>query len=172
MRGLPIFFEALQGWDTAKVSVVQMVRQLLFSQGVAPLPFASSLEELQGVLASLKGSGHRLGLFVINTYGAERLLDQLDEPMGETPVLFFRREIVWLQQHIGGKEEGPGVTAALGRMRPRLTSIWYYGGANCERIARKAAFRIEKFLQGNDFRRLENSVRLEKITPDQLEKMT
>src|SRR4029077_5264841 len=98
MRYLPVFFEALCSLDSPRVRIVSQGRADLFQQGLSPLPFTRSPRELTLVLAAVRQSGQQAGLFVVNTHGAERMLGQLDEIIGETPVLFFRHKLLWAKE--------------------------------------------------------------------------
>lgn len=161
---LPIFFEAMDEDAGSALQIVRALRGRLYRDGFSPLPFASNYRDLCEVLGALKSSGRAPAIFIINTHGAERLLPVFDELMGETPVLFFRRELMWLRDH--EHESGaPGVTAAIGEMRARLTIIRHYGPKNCETVARSMTRKIERFLRFGDFGCLENSLRLERAYP-------
>jgi hypothetical protein len=146
---------------------VAKVRSCLFSQEILPLPFAASLPQLRTLLHTLRTDGEQPGVFIINTFGVEDMLRELDILMADTPVLFFRREMMWLKRN-GQANEGPGLTTCLKRMRPRLTAIWYYGSANYEDVAARAANRLNQFLRFNDFSALEGSIRLDEVTANRM----
>ena len=152
MARIAVFFEAVNGCDP-RLQIVEQVRVELFKRRVAPLPFARSLHELGEVHRSILCSKRRPALYVLNTHGAEDLLEELDDLMGEAPVFFYRRELVWLQQ--GGREGDVGITDRIGLMRPRLTVIRSYGPLTAGSIALHSARQVEQFLACGDFRVLE-----------------
>ena len=161
MRYLPVFFEALCSLDSPRVRIVSQVRADLFQQGLSPLPFARSLRELNLVLAAIRQSKQQAGLFVVNTHGAERMLGQLDEIIGETPVLFFRHKLLWAKEEAEVLKTIYGVTQRLGKLRARLTVTRRYGALNNEQVARRAARQIGSFARYGDFRSLEDQLKPE-----------
>jgi len=42
-------------------------------------------------------------------------------------------------------------------MKPRLTSMWFYGARNSDRIAKRAAEALGAFLSSGDFRLIERT---------------
>ncbi|MCW8129807.1 MAG: hypothetical protein KIS92_05580 [Planctomycetota bacterium] len=160
LQPLPIFFEAMDESMRHALRIVWELRRRLFIGGLSPLPFAATLRDLRDVLEAVRRNRQAPALFVVNTHGAEHLLREIDEIVGDAPVLFFRRELVWMRdRHAEGGR--PGVTAALGEMRPRLTTIRHYGPKNSAQVAGALAPRIRRFLQYGDFHCLENRVRLD-----------
>ena len=54
--------------------------------------------ELRAVRKALQEVGYTPAVFVVNVYGAEEFLPRLDETLGEIPVVWLRRELMWLQE--------------------------------------------------------------------------
>lgn len=161
MRYMPVFFEALCSLDAPRARIVYNVRAKLFKDGVTPLPFARSITELRSLLDAIQQSGQKPGLFVINTHGAENMLAELDEIIGETPVFFFRHKLVWLKEEANVLKTIYGVTQRLGKLRPRLTVTRRYNPLNSEQIARRSARQIGSFAVYGDFRSLEDQLKPE-----------
>jgi hypothetical protein len=153
-RLTPVFFEILSGQAMSQARIIPSIRANLMQRGVSPLPFADSEDALAEILDSLFEADCWPGLFVVNTFGAEKYLARLDEIMEATPVLFFRRELVWLQEEQKGASTF-SLTAQIQNMRPRLTAVKDYGKANCAEVAQWAAVHIEKYLRTKNFRCLE-----------------
>lgn len=167
MDTFPVFFERESLTGRRVLRIVARVRSILFAQRVLPLPYAGSPAQLRTLLHTIRTNGQKPSIFVINTCGVEDMLRELDILMGDTPVLFFRREMMWLKKK-GNVDEGPGLTTCLSQMKPRLTAIWYYGGANYEKVATRAANRLRQFINHNDFSALEGSIRLTQVTPNRM----
>ncbi len=154
MKALPVFFESQTSKEGAVLPVIGKIRLGLFKKKIFPLPFANNPSELNRLLHAMREAHQQPLLFVINTHGIEDLLNELDLLMGETPVLFFRREIVWLKTQ-GNANEGPGLTTRLSRLTPRLTAIWRYGSKNYEDLVKRAVDHLEHYESIDDFRKLE-----------------
>ena len=170
MAKVPVFFEISEGKH--QIKVVERIRAALFQRGLKVLPYAASVQEFQALTKVLPASGHQPGLFVINTFGSEDQLSSLDESMGETAALFFRRELMWLKAAAGSVHD-LGITTRIGKMHPRPSGIWYYGKLNYEQIAQRAAYRIEQYIKSNDFRCFEESLRFSnsgRMVPDSHER--
>ncbi len=159
MRRIPVFFEAEAAAGNEQTRICTTIRGLLFKSKIAPLPFASNLKELAVVLASTQTAQTQPAIVVINTFGAKDLMPLLDPVVKDIPILFLRRSL-----HAGESGVGDYLVAdpnkmatmnLIGKMTPRLTSIWPYGGKQVPQIAQHAANCLITFLENGDFRRIE-----------------
>lgn len=154
MTRFALFIEASGGEPC--VPIVRHTMRALYAQGVTYWPFAASLTDLRDILKTLQQRNEKPSLFVLNTFGTEKILPTVDFLMGETPALFFRRQLYWL--HEGGGESDAGSThfsSILKKMTPRLTSVWRFGGANAKDVAQLASRCIAQYLADGAFRHLE-----------------
>jgi hypothetical protein len=109
----------------------------------------------------MKSLGHVPAIFVVNTFGAKGVLAELDSLMGDLPVLYLRRALYAGRSGLLDQANlvPPGValtaTAALNKMKPRLTSMWFYGTQNSGMIAQRAAEGVSAYLKTGDFRQIE-----------------
>lgn len=137
----------------------------LAQKDLGPLPYASALPCLQAELHALQSKGQGPALFVVNTLGAGELLPQLDPVIGETPVLFLRRSLdaghSGLNRIFNNRPLTKNTTLILKNMRPRLASIWYYGGKTEREVADEAAHAISLFLQDGEFQHIESVYRFQ-----------
>lgn len=126
---------------------------LLFKSGITPLPFASDAKELHDVLRSLRVRGLAPSLFIVNTFWAEELLEEIDGLIGHTPALFFRREI--FGDTLGLEPQNAArsgrITTILRKMTPRPTAYWDYGSGTADIVAQKGVQSVAGFLQNGDF---------------------
>jgi len=155
---IPLFIEVLHSAQSAPIQVCRKVIAGLFKQGISPLPFAGSIEELRTVLSSLKQKGIEPGLFVINTYWAEEVLEQLDPFLGNSPVLFFVRDMITETPSTRSQVFGDSsnkTTTLLQRMTPRAGAIWTFGSRSAETAAAHAVTSIANFLNDGDFYHIE-----------------
>jgi hypothetical protein len=161
MTRVPFFFEAWESHNHAELQMCRKTMRVLLKMKIAPLPFASSVKEMQDVLASLKSRGMSPGLFIINTYWAEELLLQIDPLMPEeVPALFFRRGLCADARARDLLSENPAygnTSVALNKMMPRLASVWEYGKLTSDAVAEKAAQSAVRFLQDNNFKLIERA---------------
>ena len=157
MTRLPFFFEALPIQQSAELQICRKIMRLLFLQKIAPLPFASSLKELEDVSCSLAARNAAPAIFIVNTLGAEDLLLALDQQMGEVPALFFRRGLSQdkRMQDMLGDSSGSGTTSVLSGMKPRLAAVWGFGTKNADEVASFAAQSVIRFLHDGDFWHIE-----------------
>ena len=153
MHRVPFFIEVLHSPQSAPLQICRKVMASLFKQRIAPLPFASSVEEVRDVLAALKTKGMEPAVFVVNTYWAEEVLAALDPYLGQTPVLFFVREMAG---DLGGGTEGHDrISDTLSKMSLRSSSVWTFGSQNAESTAQKAAVGIAGLLRDGSFYHIE-----------------
>lgn len=148
MQQVPIFIEVLHSPQSAPLQVCRKIMASLFKQRIAPLPFASTIEEIRDVLAALKTKGIKPAIFVINTYWAEEVLAQLDPWIGQTPVLFLMRDLA-------AGESNDRIPNILSTMSSRISAIWTYGSQTSEALAQKAASGIIGFLRDGSFYHIE-----------------
>lgn len=168
MIGLPVFIERAEMQLEDQDTILQQIRCLLYIRGVWPLAYAESVDQVPSVLEAFRNKNQRLALFVVNLSGIEDHIPYLDEVIGETPVVLFRRELLWLREFRDEWTGQSGLTTRIGQMRPRLTAVWPFGPKNAYKVARHVAVRIESYLRFGDFRSLEESVRLDRVRPDVL----
>lgn len=145
------------------LQVCARVRELLQEQGVAPLPLASSLERALQLRENLRAQEAAPAVFVVNTYQAKEIIPNLDELMGETPVIFMRRGLLaghsGLNKHVPLHSGLASTEVMIGKMQPRLTSIWYYWKRNVDQVAKRASQSILRFFQDDSFRHIEAAAR-------------
>ena len=156
MKRLPFFIEVWESSNNAEVRLCHKVMAHLFKQKITPLPFATTAREVADVLLALKKQGLVPSLFVVNTFWAEQILPMLDPLIGETPTLFFRREIC-SQDVLGGDAARGMTTVAIRNMTPRECSIWAYGSKTSDAVAERAAQAVVKYLQDGVFQTIERS---------------
>ena len=155
MKRLPFFIEVWESGNKADLRLCHKVMTLLFKQRITPLPFATTVREVADVTGALERQCMEPALFIVNTFWAEETLPQIDPYMGETPVLFFRREL-YTGRHVLGEDAGRGMTMhTLSTMTPRETSVWSYGAKTSDSIAERAATAVMKFLQDGNFKNIE-----------------
>jgi hypothetical protein len=154
MHRLPVLIEVVHSASHANVQICRKMMPLLFKSGVTPLPFASSAKELQDVLRSLRVRNLAPSVFIVNTFWAEELLEEIDGLIGHTPALFFRREIfgdtMGLEPQLAQARSGR-ITSILRKMTPRPTAYWDYGSGTCDSVAQKASQALFAYLQTGDF---------------------
>src|SRR5208282_1820581 len=119
MRGPIFFFEAWENDREADLQVCRKTMRVLFQRRITPLPFASSVKEVDEILKQLALRNAAPSIFVINTFMAEEALKELDERMGEIPALFFRRGLC-VDKQVKNMIEGStdGNTSVVKGMKP------------------------------------------------------
>ena len=157
----PIFIEAVEGERYSDVQICRKVMAHLFKKGVSPLPFATSAAELTHVLAALEQRETKPAIFIVNTFWIEHFVMELDKLMGETPTLFFRRELYsytpWLKALFNELPDQLNTSVYLATMTPRLASAWTYGPRNSNEVAERAADGIIEFLKNKQFSHIEKA---------------
>jgi hemerythrin len=160
VRGVPVLIEAESTGGQADTAVCARVSDLLTKQGVLRVGLAHSLEQARSALKDLQSSGQAPAIFVVNTFGAKDILGELDTLMGDWPVLYLRRA---LYSGLSGlldqirPSESAVATVMQAKMRPRLTSMWFYGTRNSGMIAQRAAEAIAAFINTGDFEHIERA---------------
>jgi|GEM_PF-5834895 len=167
MRSTPVFIEVIHSDEHANIQVCRKIMGLLFKQKIAPLPFASTLPEVLEVLRGMRSRGMAPGIFVINTFWAEELLSQLELILGQTPVLFFKRQIFLIEtqsRSAAPVNNAQRITTLLENMNLKNSTLWTYGSKSTDDIAMKAAKAIIPFLNDNNF----NTIRQGQFTTGEL----
>src|SRR5262249_23495618 len=129
MKRLPFLIEVWESDHNTELRVCHKVMTQLFRQKILPLPFATSVREVADVTSTLKRQGMEPAIFIVNTFWAEGVLSDLDPYLGETPTVFFRRELYSYtkgMQDVFGDKRGR-TTECIRNMTPRETSIWSFG---------------------------------------------
>lgn len=152
MHRLPVLVEVVHSASHANVQICKKMMPLLFKSGITPLPFASDAKELQDVLRSLRVRGLAPSVFIVNTFWAEELLEEIDGLIGHTPALFFRREIFGDTLGLEPQSARSGrITTILRKMTPRPTAYWDYGSGTADAVAQKACQAVAGFVRDGDF---------------------
>ena len=159
MPRVPVFIEVDDTRQRADAGICSQVVELLMAKQIQPVALAGTADEARAILAQMKEHNLEPALFAINTFGAKDVLPFLDPLMGDLPAIFFRRSL-YLGQSGFLDTSAVGSTVAmeaLMKIRPRPTSIWYYGRANCGEMAKRAAVAIALFLESGDFLHIERA---------------
>ena len=159
MPGVPVFIEVDDTRRRADARICSQVVELLMAKEIQPVGLAGSVEETRAILEQMKAHNLEPAMFAINTFGAKDILPALAPLMGDLPAIFFRRSL-YLGQSGFLDTAGVGATLAIEaliKIRPRPTSIWYYGGKNCGELAKRAAIAIALFLESGDFLHVERA---------------
>ncbi len=157
MDNIPFFVETDEAVKQ-NFNICSRIRILMFKQKIAPLPYASTYEEVEDILGNLKKSGKTASIFIVNTYEAKDFIPRLEPLMGEVPVLFLRRS---LQRDSTGLSDmlQPGGDAptmqVLEKLTIRLTSVWTFGGKQVDHVAATAVRSITSFFNDGEFRHIE-----------------
>ena len=159
--GVPVLIEVLAAGRHADTALCPRVAGLLMQKGIRPVGLADSLDQTRTILEELRPHQLTPAIFVVNTFGARDILMDLDPLMGDLPVLYLRRALFAGQSGVLDQMNrlGPGsptATAALGKMKPRLSSMWFYGAKNADAVATRAAEALGAFLCTGDFREIEH----------------
>jgi hypothetical protein len=159
MQKVPLFIEVTGPKEVPGSSLCQQIRSALIPLGHTTLPFAASLTELQTLLPALAAKNLQPGIFVVNTFNARDIIQGLDPLLGESPVLFLRRNLYagksGLAEHFNIDNATGSTMSAINNLHTRLLSVWHYGNLNAPEIARNAARSIDQFLKTADFRPIE-----------------
>jgi hypothetical protein len=169
MIGVPVFIETVTGANYASVQVCRKLMAALFKEKVAPLPFASSAQEVVSVLKALKDRGLFPAVFVVNTFWAEDLLPQIDTLIGPTPVVYLRRLIFSEPLFTASSASAASAaspdsaeaalltntTAVLEKMTQRPSVHWAYGSVTADEVAAAGTKALLRFLRDGDWSALE-----------------
>lgn len=165
MQRLPLFIEAVHNAQHSNVLVCRKIMAELFKQKISPLPFAASIKEANDVLAAMKMRGTKPSIVIVNTFEAESLLTELDPILGNTPTLFFLRQIfsetTVMMNAAFGNVPHDSIGTILQKMKPRPNSVWTYGSKTAEAVAQKAAKSMVEFLKDGDFFHIERHSQLQ-----------
>jgi hypothetical protein len=160
LKRVPVFFEAWESHNHTDLQICRKVMRVMIQQHIAPLPFASKVDELKVILDTLAARQLEPGIFIINTYWAEEQLMQIDPLMPEhVPALFFRRGLsadVRARDLVGENPEYGNTVVHLNQMKPRLSSVWEYGKLTADSVAEKSGQMIARFLTDGNFRSIEH----------------
>jgi hypothetical protein len=156
MAGVPFFIEALTSSQNSNLQVCWKIRAALFKEQITPLPFASSISEVADVLNSLKIRGTAPAIFVVNTFWADELLSQVDPFIGQTPVVYLRRQLFSECRNSTAISADPNTSVILRKMTPRLSVRWLYGSQSAAEVAVSGAKALLRFLRDGSFSALEN----------------
>lgn len=159
MKRLPFFIEVWESGHNADLRICHKVMTRLFKQKILPLPFATTIHEVADVTNTLKRQRMEPAIFIVNTFWAEEVLRELDPFMGETPALFFRRDLYSFTKGLTavfGEDPRRGLTTeCIRNMTPREASIWSYGAKTTDSVAERAAQAVAKFLEDGKFMTIE-----------------
>jgi hypothetical protein len=164
MDGIPFFIEVPDPKGTSDQHICAKISAILHQQNIDPLPFAGSLNETLQVMGALKHAQLTPAIFVINTFGAKEILPELNPVLGETPALFLRRGMFagksGLMETLAPNPDKAATMAVIGKLTPRLTSIWAYGNKNSDQVASRVAQALARFLKSGNFRDIEAAAKL------------
>jgi hypothetical protein len=156
---VPVFIEMPNPGAKPEALVCQIAINVLSGLGYANLPLASSIDDLNAQLALLKDKGGEPALFVVNTFNAREVIKQLDPIVGDSPMIFLRRNMYagksGLSEHFDVGADKESTMTAMKNMKPRLTAVWNYGSLNGPEVARVVARAIDAFVKNGDFRAVE-----------------
>jgi hypothetical protein len=153
---LPFFFENTKD-PNLDLQLCRKMMRILFQNKIMPIPFASTLQEMDEVLKSLADRKTPPAIFIVNTLGSEEILMELDKRMGDMPVLFLRRGLA-ADKRVKDLLENPGsdgVSSVLSGMRPRPAAVWGFGSKNSDEIASFASRCLIQFLADGEFWHIE-----------------
>ena len=160
MEPIPFFIETPAAAEKPGTAICSRIRAELLRQGPQILPYATSAAEAQQVAAGMRAAGHVPAVFLINTMGARGILPVLDEIMGETPAVFFRRAMQagqsGLMDYMPLEAAGALTTEIMvKRMTPRLTAFWPYGSKTSDQVVSRAVEALKRFRSTGSFRHFE-----------------
>jgi len=146
---MPFFIEAGDNGAANPFQICRKVMASLLGQRIFPLPFASSAREAQQVHSSLKIRHIKPAVFVINTYLAEPLLDDVEKLMGGCPVLLLRRATH--THNLMRKKDMLTTTLVLKKLNGHQTMLCPYDGQSSTLVAEQVKECLLKFIQDGDF---------------------
>ncbi|MCY3018129.1 MAG: hypothetical protein NTW87_03735 [Planctomycetota bacterium] len=163
MESIPFFIETAAAAAQPGTAICSRIRAELLRQRPQVLPFATTAAEAQEVAAGMRAAGRVPAVFLINTLGARAIIPVLDELMGETPAVFFRRALQagqsGLLEHMPSEAGGALTTEALvKRMTPRLAVFWPYGSKTSDQVVSRAVEALTRFRASGSFRHFEVGV--------------
>jgi hypothetical protein len=161
MSNIPVFVEVP---DSKEAGLCARAVAELTKQNFPSVAQASSLEGLQDILKQFAERKLTPGVFIVNTFKAKPIIPQLDKLMGEAPAVFLRRGMYagqsGLMEQLGIGRDGSqtntqNTMATIGKMTPRLISIWQYGSKNADQAAQKIVKCVLRFAEDGDFKHFE-----------------
>lgn len=151
---IPIFIETLHSHAYANLQVCRKIWCQCAAQKIAPIPFVASNDELAAALHSLKERRLSPGIFVLNTFWAEEIMESLEPLLGNAAVIFFCRRI-YSERPASSEvlrtptEKIPSLVISSLARRP--TAMIEYSPSDSERIAGQVVAPLVTFLQSADF---------------------
>ncbi|HYG78225.1 MAG TPA: hypothetical protein VEK08_24695 [Planctomycetota bacterium] len=146
---IPFFVEAGNNAECGPFSICRKVSSALLAQRIFPLPFAATTQEAAQVSSNLAKRGMTPGVFIVNTYLAEPLLNEVEKFMGSTPVLLLRRST---NSHLlTRKKDLLDTTVIMKKMDGRQTMLCPYDNQNALMVAEQVADCLTRFVRDGDF---------------------
>jgi hypothetical protein len=163
MSRVPILVEVEPTRKQPDTCLCAKAAHTLLEANLGPVGLVGTLDETKALLDELAGHNLTPAIFIVNTFGAKAILPGLDSLMGDLPVVYLRRQLFAGRSGLmdGLPPLGPGgimATTALNQMKPRLTSMWFYGSRNADDIARRLASTLTRFIADGDFKHFERAV--------------
>lgn len=159
-QAIPFFVESQFAHEQGMDPCARIWRRLRVAH-VEPVPFGTTVAEVNQIARSMKAAGCAPAIFVVNTLNAKDMIKRLDPVMGETPALFLRRELVLgqsgLAEYLLPDPDTAHTLHVLGKLTLRLSSVWYYGARTLDSVAERAAEALLAYLKDRDFRRIETA---------------
>jgi len=159
VQKVPVFIEMPNPGAKPEAMVCQIAINTLQGLGYTDLPLAHSYEDLVAQLHLMVEKDQEPAVFVLNTFNARELIKQLDPIVGETPLIFMRRNMFagksGLSEHFDLGTNTESTMTAMQNMKARLVASWNYGSMNGPDIARSVARAVDTFLKTGDFRAVE-----------------
>jgi hypothetical protein len=150
MTSIPFFVEAAENRLQPNLQVCHWIMGALFKHHIQPLPLATSPVEANLAMTSLKRRNIKASVFVINSYLAEDLMNEIDPLIGDTPAVILRRDN-GSGFYLTRKKEILETTILLQRRQGRQTALCPYGSTNSHYVADCVAQCLLKFLADEDF---------------------
>ncbi|MGD0093757.1 MAG: bacteriohemerythrin [Planctomycetota bacterium] len=167
-KKMPLLVEVESAGQHPDTAMCARLAKLLMQKGIPSVSMASTLDQTRTVLEEMASDKLAPVIFVVNTFGAKDILGHLDLLMGDLPVLYLRRALFsgqsGLLDQLNVNKNSQTMASVLGRMKPRLVSMWYYGAKNIGRTAERAAEALCAFLNSGDFWMIEHA-KTENCTP-------
>ncbi len=145
----PFFIEASEGNEISQLQICRKVMSALFKRQVFPLPFATTIQDAAQVDKSLRARGLKPAVFVVNTFLAESLLNELDNLMADTPVLLLRREVH--AHHLIRKKDLASTTVIMKKMNGRPSMLCHYDQNNAAMVVEQVTECLARYLADGDF---------------------
>jgi len=160
LLGLPVFFESPAAAAHSDTALCTHMAEQLVRQGLPNIGVAQTVLQAKDAVQTIESQGYKPAIFVVNTYGLKGQLAELDDVLKNTPVLFLRRALfagrsgLIDQVNLQPFDNLPQA-AGMGKLKARLTSMWFYGARNSSLVASRAVEAVQAFLRTNDFKQIE-----------------